>query len=76
MAMGIRHLEMKEDNADRAMQIDDLQAQVSRHDRCITQLFGEGRAKGYDIEALREGSLEMSAQVKDLMERVQALALA
>ena len=70
--MGIRHREMKEDLAEKETQIDDLQAQVSRHDRCITQLFGEGRAKGYDIEALRECSLEMSAQVNDLMERVQA----
>ena len=72
MAMGIRHREMKRDLADRDAQIDDLQAQVRTHDRCITQLFGEGRAKGYDIEALRECSLEMSAQVNDLMERVQA----
>lgn len=70
--MNIQLRELTHDVTEHGKEMNDLQVQVSRDNRSITQLFGENRAKGYDLEALKEQMQEIPGQLRDLMERVQA----
>ena len=70
--MNIQLRELTHDVTEHGKEMNDLQVQVSRDKRSITQLFGENRATGYDLEALKEQMHEIPVQLRALMERVQA----